>query len=311
MPSTNHHCRYKPEIKPVPDAKQIKLSFEFFPPNSTEQSLRLWRAVERLAPLGPEFMSVTFGAGGATRDRTLAAIQTILHRANVPVAGHLTCVSASRAETLSVARAYKALGVTSIVALRGDPPKGTDAFEAHAHGFASGDALVAALAQEIGLDISVAAYPEPHPNSQGAAQDIDYLKRKQDLGASRAITQFFFENDDYFRFRDAAAQAGVTMPIVPGILPIENFRKVAGFAKRCGASVPVWMEKAFGNCDTAEDQSLLATAICAEQCDGLRREGVDHLHFFTLNEPDLTYNICRAIGAEPVRFSMARGEGAA
>lgn len=285
---------------PYPD---FGLSFEFFPPSSTSANLRLWRCVERLAPLGPGFVSVTYGAGGSTRDRTFAAIQTIRDRARLNVAGHLTCVGASREETLDVARRYQKLGVRSVVALRGDPPKGASKFEPHPEGFAQAEELVEALA-DLGLDISVAAYPEVHPEAVDAQTDLAMLKRKIDAGASRAITQFFFDNEDFLRFRDKAAAAGITAPIVPGILPVENFEKLCNFASRCAAKVPDWMHKAFGNATTDEERDLLAVSIAAEQCDGLLSEGVEHLHVYTLNNPELAFNLCHALGREVPKFGV-------
>ncbi|HMQ94978.1 MAG TPA: methylenetetrahydrofolate reductase [NAD(P)H] [Amaricoccus sp.] len=292
------------------DGALPSLSFEFFPPHSPEASLRLWRSVERLAPLGPRFVSVTFGAGGTTRDRTNAAIQTIVERARLSVAGHLTCVGASRAETLAVARGYARMGVRRIVALRGDPPKGAARFEPHPEGFASGADLVAGLRQLGGFEISVAAYPEKHPDAVDLAADIDNLKRKIDAGASNAITQFFFENEDFLRFRDACAQAGISAPIIPGILPVENFGRMTNFAARCHATVPEWMHKAFARADSPETAHLLAVAIASDQCDTLRAEGVEHLHFYTLNNPDLTYDVCRALGYAAAPLAMAEGGAA-
>ena len=227
------------------------LSFEFFPPHTPEGSLRLWRSVERLAPLAPSFVSVTYGAGGTTRDRTNAAIRTIVDRARLNVAGHLTCVGATRDETLEVARGYARMGVRRIVALRGDPPKGATRFEPHPDGFASAAELVTALRTVGDFDIAVAAYPEVHPEAESAVADIDNLKRKLDAGATSAITQFFFENETFLRFRDACAKAGISAPIRPGILPVENFGKMVNFAARCRASVPEWMHKAFANADDA------------------------------------------------------------
>ena len=288
------------------------LSFEFFPPHSPEASLRLWRSVERLSPLAPQFVSVTYGAGGTTRDRTNAAIQTILGRARLSVAGHLTCVGASREETLEVARGYARMGVRRIVALRGDPPKGETRFVPHPEGFASAAELVAALRRVGDFEIAVGAYPEVHPEAVDAVMDIDNLKRKLDAGAATAITQFFFDNEDFLRFRDACTRAGITAPIQPGILPVENFAKMLNFAGRCKASVPEWMHKAFARAETPEEAYTLSVAIAAEQCDGLVDEGVDHLHIYTLNNPDLTFDVCRALGyaAAPLAFA-ADGTGAA
>ena len=272
------------------------LSFEFFPPHNAEASARLWRSVERLAPLGPKYVSVTYGAGGTTRERTVSAFKTIQERAHLNVAWHVTVVGSSREETLDVARSYAKQGVRRIVALRGDAPKGQDHFTAHPEGFQNAAELVAGL-KEIGdFDISVAAYPEKHPDSVDMKADIENLKRKIDAGASSAITQFFFNNQNFLRFRDAAADAGINAPIIPGILPVENFSKMLRFANMCQANVPDWMHQAFRN--AGDDAEILATSICAEQCAELQSEGVDHLHFYTLNNPDLVYNICRALGFE-------------
>ena len=294
----------------MPHTSTVELSFEFFPPSTTPATLRLWRAVERLSPLNPKFVSVTYGAGGSTRERTYAAVMTIRDRARLSVAGHLTCVGASRAQTQAVAKKYRAMGVGHIVALRGDPPNGEANFQAHPEGYATGLELVSDLAS-LGFDTTVAAYPEKHPEASSLDLDIDALKAKQDAGASRAITQFFFENDTFLKFRDRAVSRGVTIPIVPGILPVEDFHKMSRFAQRCQTRVPDWMCKAYGNSKNQDETALLSTAICAEQCDGLRTEGVDHLHFYTLNNPDLTYNICRAIGVEPAPLGLAAGTSVA
>ncbi len=284
-----------------------QISFEFFPPATPEATLRLWRSVERLAPLGPKFVSVTYGAGGATRDRTMAAILTIRDRARLNVAGHLTCVGASRRETLDVARGYAKLGARRIVALRGDAPKGADRFEPHPDGFRDAAELVAGLREVGGYRISVAAYPEKHPDSADLKADMENLKRKFDAGADDAITQFFFDNEDYFRFLDAAEKAGIDAPIIPGILPIENFGKMRNFAARCQARVPDWMAKAYENADELGVTELLSTSICAEQCSELMAQGVTQLHFYTLNNPDLPFSVCRAIGVQPTPMQIAAG----
>ncbi len=288
------------------------LSFEFFPPHTPEGGLRLWRSVERLAPLAPRFVSVTYGAGGTTRDRTAAAIQTIVERARLSVAGHLTCVGATRAETLEVARGYARLGVRRIVALRGDPPKGVARFEPHPDGFAGAAELVAALREVGDFEISVAAYPEKHPEAVSLAADVENLKRKIDAGASNAITQFFFESEDFLRFRDACAAAGIAAPILPGVLPVENFAKMVNFAARCQARVPAWMHRAFERAETVEDAYLLSVSIACDQCDALIAEGVEHLHLYTLNNPDLTFDVCAALGyaAAPLA-AVADGRGVA
>ncbi len=294
----------------MPNNDLPELSFEFFPPATTAANLRLWRAVERLSPLNPRFVSVTYGAGGSTRERTYSAIMTIRDRARIAVAGHLTCVGATKEETLQVAEKYRSMGVTRIVALRGDPPAGANGFEAHPGGFRSGLELVSALT-DVGIDVSVAAYPEKHPEATSLDADIDMLKAKQDAGANRAISQFFFETETFLRFRDRAVDRGVTIPIIPGVLPVEDFEKMSRFAARCHTDVPDWMAKAFENAQTEAESELLATAICAEQCDDLRNEGVGHLHFYTLNNPDLTFNICRAIGVEPAPLGIATGTSVA
>ena len=283
-----------------------ELSFEFFPPSDTTATLRLWRAVERLAPLAPSFVSVTYGAGGSTRERTFAAIQTIRDRARLNVAGHLTCVDATVEETLDVATRYRSMGLTRIVALRGDPPKGETAFKAHPGGFRSGLELVSALA-DAGFEVSVPAYPEVHPEAPSLDADIATLKAKEDAGAKRAITQFFFETETFLRFRDKAHSAGVTIPIVPGLLPIENFAKMARFAKRCQTSIPDWMAKAFENARSEEEATLLATSIAADLAADLVTAGCDAIHLYTLNNPDLTYDVCRAMGVEPQAPEMAIG----
>ncbi|MFO7857149.1 MAG: methylenetetrahydrofolate reductase [NAD(P)H] [Paracoccaceae bacterium] len=286
------------------------ISFEFFPPATPEGSLRLWRSVERLAPLAPAFVSVTYGAGGTTRDRTRAAIATIRERARLEVAGHLTCVGATREETLGVAAAYRAAGARRIVALRGDPPKGAEGFAPHPGGFAGSVELVAALAAAGHERIAVGAYPEPHPEAVDEAADLAHLKRKFDAGADMAITQFFFDAETFLRFRDRAAAAGIERPIVPGVLPIENFARMRRFAEACGASVPDWLRRAYANADEQGMTETLSRAICAELCDALIREGVEHLHFYTLNNPDLPYDVCRAVGIEPADLTLAAGGAA-
>lgn len=286
------------------------LSFEFFPPHSPEAGVRLWKSVERLAPLDPRFVSVTYGAGGTTRDRTNAAIQTVVDRARLNVAGHLTCVGATREETLEVARGYARLGVRRIVALRGDPPKGAARFEPHPGGFASAEELVRGLQAVGDFEIAVAAYPEKHPEAASLASDIENLKRKVDAGAGMAITQFFFDNQDFLRFRDACVAAGIGVPIVPGILPVENFRKMVNFAARCQARVPEWMHRAYERADAVEDAYLLSVATATAQCDALIAEGVEHLHIYTLNNPDLPYDVCRAIGYVPAPLVAAEGGAA-
>jgi methylenetetrahydrofolate reductase (NADPH) len=287
------------------------ISFEFFPPKTPQATANLWASVERLAPLGPRFVSVTYGAGGTTRERTVAAIQAIRDRVGLSVAGHLTCVGATRDETMAVARSYAKLGCRRIVALRGDPPKGEGAFRPHPGGFASASELVRALADAGWSDIAVGAYPEPHPDARSAQDDVDALKRKIDAGATQAITQFFFDNADFLRFRDRCAAAGIDAPLVPGILPIENFSKMKRFAEGCGARVPSWMDAAFANAEAQDATELLAVSIAAEQCCDLMAEGVRDLHIYTLNNPELPYQLCRAIGIEPMAMRVAAAGGCA
>ncbi|MEM7743664.1 MAG: methylenetetrahydrofolate reductase [NAD(P)H] [Pseudomonadota bacterium] len=286
-----------------------KISFEFFPPKGPKSSFALWTAVERLAPLGPDFVSVTYGAGGTTRDRTLSAILAIRERARLDVAGHLTCVGASKDDVLSVARSYKKLGCRRIVALRGDPANGADTFAAHPDGFAGSVELVSALAEMGGFDIWVGAYPEKHPEASCTQDDIDHLKRKIDAGAAGAITQFFFDNEIFLRFRDACAKAGIDKPIVPGIMPVENFSKMCNFAKGCQTTVPQWMHKAYHRAADEDEHDLLSVTIATEQCHDLLEEGVDRLHLYTMNKPDLPYQVCRALGVSPVAMQIAATSG--
>ena len=262
-----------------------------------------------LVELGPDFCSVTYGAGGSTRDNTRGIVLDLCQR-GISAAPHLSFGGDDKDDVLNLIKDYQAAGVNRIVALRGDPPKGASNFQPHPDGFASGLDLVKALVDR-GLAVSVPAYPEKHPDARDLDADIDTLKAKQDAGADRALTQFFFENETFLRFRDRATARGVTIPIIPGILPIENFDKMAGFASRCGASVPDWMVQAYRNTQTPEEHDLLSTAICTEQCDELRCEGVEHLHFYTLNNPELTFNICRAIGIEAAPLGIATGTNVA
>ena len=276
-----------------------RISFEFFPPQTLDASFRLWETVQALAPLSPEFVSVTYGAGGTTRKLTHEAVATIGRNYRLNVAAHLTCVDATRAETLDIAAAYAAAGVTEIVALRGDAPKGATKFVAHPDGFANSCELIAALADTGAFRIRVGAYPDTHPEAADAAADVDWLKAKIDAGAHSAITQFFFEADTFFRFRDRCAAAGITAPIIPGILPIDNWDGVRKFAARCGTTVPLWLEEAFATARRDDRQDLLATALCAELCDDLLQDGVEDLHFYTLNRPQLTRSVCQALGYAP------------
>ena len=276
-----------------------RISFEFFPPQTLDASFRLWETVQVLAPLKPGFVSVTYGAGGTTRKLTHEAVSAIQRNYGLNVAAHLTCVDATRTETLEIAAAYAAAGVTEIVALRGDAPKGSAKFTTHPDGFADSPALIAALADTGKFRIRVGAYPDKHPEAADQKADVDWLKAKIDAGAHSAITQFFFEAETFFRFRDRCAAAGISAPIIPGILPIDNWDGVRKFAQRCGTTVPIWLEDAFAVARRDDRQELLATAICAELCDDLMQGGVQDLHFYTLNRPHLTRNVCHALGISP------------
>ncbi|WP_095588867.1 methylenetetrahydrofolate reductase [NAD(P)H] [Actibacterium ureilyticum] len=276
-----------------------RISFEFFPPQSLDASFRLWDTVQTLAPLNPGFVSVTYGAGGTTRALTHEAVETIHRHYGLNVAAHLTCVNASRAETLEIADAYAKAGVTEIVALRGDPPKGQGAFSAHPEGFANACELIEALAETGQFHLRVGAYPDPHPEAADSTADVDWLKRKVEAGAGSAITQFFFEAETFFRFRDRCEKAGIDVPIIPGILPIENWKGVRKFAQRCGTHVPAWIDEAFATAERDGRADLLATALATELCTELLEGGVEDLHFYTLNKPHLSRDICHALGVQP------------
>ena len=276
-----------------------RISFEFFPPKSLEASFRLWDTVQTLAPLDPRFVSVTYGAGGTTRELTREAVSTLHKSSGLNVAAHLTCVEATRSETLDIADSFAAAGVHEIVALRGDPPKGAGAFEPHPDGFANSCELIEALTDTGKFNIRVGAYPEKHPEAADATADVAWLKRKLDAGATEAITQFFFEPETFFRFRDACEKAGIDAPIIPGILPIENWSGVRKFAQACGTQIPAWLDDAFAKAKRDEREDLLATALATELCSELIEGGVEDLHFYTLNRPELTRDVCHALGVTP------------
>ncbi len=279
--------------------KTPRISFEFFPPKNLEGSFRLWDTVQALAPLQPRFVSVTYGAGGTTRDVTRDAVQTLHRSSGLNVAAHLTCVDATREETLRIANDFAEAGVSEIVALRGDPPKGSGGFQAHPEGFANSCELISALADTGKFTIRVGAYPEQHPEARDQAADVEWLKRKIDAGAAEAITQFFFEAETFFRFRDACAKAGIDAPIIPGILPIENWQGARRFALACGTNVPAWLDDAFEKAIRDNRHDLLATALATELCSDLIEGGVEDLHFYTLNRPELTRDVCHALGVTP------------
>ncbi len=282
------------------DAAPPRISFEFFPPKTPEMEERLWEVVKRVEPLAPRFVSVTYGAGGSTRERTHATVRRARQQRSLEPAAHLTCVAATRAEIDAVAAAYWEAGIRHIVALRGDPPGGMtggERYAPHPGGYPFAADLVAGLKRVADFEISVAAYPETHPEAQSDGHDLDNLKQKLDAGANRAITQFFFDVDLFLRFRDRAAAAGIAVPIVPGILPVTNFAQLKRMSATCGASIPDWMAGHFDGLDDDPDtRRLVATSLAAEQCRRLQANGVNEFHFYTLNRADLIVAICHMLG---------------
>lgn len=284
-----------PIAAPLP--ADVSVSFEFFPPNTEAAAESLWAAIKRLEPLDPDYVSVTYGAGGTTRERTHATVMRILNETSMAPAAHLTCVKATRGEIDDIARAYWDGGVKHLVALRGDAPDGAGSYVPHPGGYAYASDLVAGLKKVADFEISVAAYPETHPEAKSAEADLDNLKRKIDAGATRAITQFFFDPGIFLRFRDRAAAAGITVPIVPGIIPVTNFKQTAKFAAMCKTWVPDWMHALFdGLDDDAETRKLVAATVAAQQCRVLHAHGVSAFHFYTMNKADLCYAICHLMG---------------
>jgi len=282
----------------VPKQRRVRVSFEFFPPKTPEMEIALWEAIARLAPLAPSFVSVTYGAGGSTRERTHATVRRIIAETPLAPAAHLTCVAAARAEVDSVIRSYVAAGVRHIVALRGDPAGGiAERYAPHPQGYRNAADLVAAIKAATDVEVSVSAYPEKHPDSQSVDTDIDMLQAKVDAGAGRAITQFFFDNDLYFRYLDRVRARGITVPVVPGILPVQNFKQMCVFAERCGTSVPAWLGDRFTGLDgDAATRRLIAAAVAAEQVMDLVDRGVTDFHFYTMNRADLVFAICHLLG---------------
>jgi methylenetetrahydrofolate reductase (NADPH) len=282
------------------------VSFEFFPPGTPEMEKKLWQALERLAPLSPRFVSVTYGAGGSTRQRTHDTVVAIQQRLNLRPAAHLTCVGASREEIDTVARRYWQAGVRHIVALRGDPVEGEGVFKPHPQGYANAAELVAGLKRIADFEISVAAHPEVHPEALSPQADLDNLKRKWEAGATRAITQYFFDVETFLRFRDRLAANRIDLPVIPGILPVTNFEQVKKFSARCGATVPRWLADFFeGIDDDPETRKLVAAHVTGEQCRMLQDEGVREFHFYTLNRPELARAICRLLGIRPTATAAA------
>jgi methylenetetrahydrofolate reductase (NADPH) len=288
-------------------AGDAAVSFEFFPPKTEKMDATLWEAVRTLEPLGPRFVSVTYGAGGSTRERTHATVARIARETPLAAAAHLTCVEATREEIDAIANEYWAAGVRHIVALRGDPPVAGSRYAAHPGGYENAAALVAGLRKLHPFEISVAAYPECHPDSGGSVADIDNLKRKLDAGATRAITQFFFEPETFFRFRDAAAAAGIGAEIVPGIMPVMNYASVQRMSAMCGTAVPAWMGRLFeGLDDHPAARQLVAATVAAELCRKLYAGGERAFHFYTLNRAELSYAICHLLGLRPKAVSAEK-----
>ncbi len=283
----------------------VNISFEFFPPKSDEAEANLWSAIRRLEPLNPAFVSVTYGAGGSTRERTHRTVQRIISETTLRPAAHLTCVEASRAEVDEVIEGYKAIGVDHIVALRGDPPGGDGiggAYVPRTDGYANATELSQAINNVGGFDITVGAYPEKHPESPSIDHDIDVLKAKVDAGATRAVSQFFFDIEAFLRFRDRVRAAGVTIPLIPGIMPVSNFKGLSRMSAACGASIPDWLAAHFdGLDDDPETRKLLAASIAAETCARLQEEGFSDFHFYTLNRAELVYAICRVLGVRETK----------
>src|ERR1700730_6556313 len=293
--------------------RRIRVSFEFFPPKTAEMETTLWEAVGRLAPLRPNFVSVTYGAGGSTRERTHATVKRILAETMLTPAAHLTCVAATRAEIDAVIEGYAHAGVRHIVALRGDPVGGIgERFAPHPDGYRHAADLVAGIKRIADIEVSVSAYPEKHPDSANVEADIDMLAAKVDAGAARAITQFFFENDLYFRYLDRVRARGIDVPVVPGILPVQNFKTTKAFAGRCGASVPDWLAERFeGLEEDAATRKLIAAAVAAEQVLDLVDRGVTDFHLYTLHRADLVYAVCHLLGLRPQVSELECADGAA
>lgn len=297
---------YNPRSR-QPQASPLGISFEFFPPKNEAMAESLWASVQRLGPLSPRFVSVTYGAGGSTRERTHQTVKRILDETDLKPAAHLTCVAATKAETDEIVRDYWEMGVRHIVALRGDPVTGLGTpFEAHPQGYQSSVDLVAGIKAIGDFEVAVSAYPEKHPDSPSVEVELDLLKRKVDAGATRAITQFFFDNDHYFRYLDKVRARGIDIEIVPGILPVQNFKAAANFAQRTGADMPAWLAARFEGLDEdAETRRLVAAAVAVEQVFDLLDRGVTEFHFYTMNKADLVFAICHMLGLRPAPSKIA------
>jgi methylenetetrahydrofolate reductase (NADPH) len=285
----------------------MRISFEIFPPKSADAAQPLWDSLQSIDALRPKYVSVTYGAGGSTKDRTMSTLQRLVEDTSIPAAGHLTCVGASRAEVERVAADYAVAGVTHILALRGDAAGGPGtAYEAHPDGFRSAAEMIAGIKRVANVEVLVSAYPERHPDSPSFDADLDTLASKVDAGASEALTQFFFNNDDYLRFVDWARARGINIPIVAGIMPIQDFRQISGFAAKCGASIPDRLAARFAGLeDDDTTRRLVAANVAAEQVLGLVDAGVTDFHFYTMNRPDLAYSICRLLDIHPQAVALA------
>jgi len=305
-----HRLRHALAERPAPLAAPSppKVSFEFFPPKTEAAAAQLWATIGALQPLRPRFVSVTYGAGGSTRETTFATVTRLAHEIGLTAAAHLTCVGSSRAEIRELLLRYWEAGIRHIVALRGDPPADDPNYRPRPDGYEFAADLVAGIREIADFEVSVAAFPEVHPAARDAASDLDNLKRKLDAGATRAITQFFFDAEVYLRFRDRAAGAGIRAPIVPGILPVTNFAQVIKFSRMCGTAIPPWLVDLFdGLDDDPETRKLVAAMVATEQCRHLSAEGVDSFHFYTLNRADLTLGICRRLGLKPAPVAGVAG----
>jgi len=289
-----------PSLRPSRNdaAERLRVSFEFFPPKTLEAEPVLWETIQRLAPLHPDFVTVTYGAGGSTREPTLTTLTRLASQTNLPAAGHLTCVGASRGEVNAVIKAYQDAGIRHIVALRGDPQgRVGERYVPHPDGYATTADLVRGIRGLGDFEVSVSAYPEKHPESASLDADLDVLKAKIDAGATRAITQFFFDNDLYFRYLDRALARGITIPILPGILPVQNFHQTANFAAKTGASIPLWLAKRFEGLDhDPTTRRLIAASVAAEQVFDLLDRGISDFHFYTMNRAELTFAVCHLLG---------------
>jgi methylenetetrahydrofolate reductase (NADPH) len=288
----------------IGNGRPLSVSFEFSPPKNEEAESALWAAIKRLEPLAPSFVSVTYGAGGSTRERTHATVKRIVEETSLKPAAHLTCVGAPRNEIDAIVQAYWDAGIRHIVALRGDMPGMSGSYQAHDQGYRSTPDLIAGIARTAPFEISVSFYPERHPDSPSQDHDLDLLKAKMDAGAGRALGQFCFDNDAIARFRDRAAQKGITIPIVPGIMPTTAFKGVERMAARCGASIPAWLANAYDGLDEdLESRRIVAAAVLADQVQELRKLGFDQYHFYTLNQANLSYAACRLLGLRPKDLS--------